>query len=175
MAKRINVKLIMELSAGGLTQNEIASSRHFSKTSVNLVLKTARELNVSAADLREVSPEEAYRLFFPEKLSADQIYELPDYGYVHEELKKVGVTLKLLWEEYREKCLAKGNIPVGKTKFCDDYNKYCGYTGAVKPPVRRTRNRESGHKETDIYRRHSAYTGALKAPVRKKEITVLDI
>lgn len=63
MAKRINVKLIMELSAGGLTQNEIASSRHFSKTSVNLVLKTARELNVSAADLREMSPEEAYRLF----------------------------------------------------------------------------------------------------------------
>ena len=114
MAKRINVKLIMELSAGGLTQNEIASSRHFSKTSVNLVLKTARELNVSAADLREVSPEEAYRLFFPEKLSADQIYELPDYGYVHEELKKVGVTLKLLWEEYREKCLAKGNSRSGK-------------------------------------------------------------
>lgn len=49
MAKRINVKLIMELSAGGLTQNEIASSRHFSKTSVNLVLKTARELNIPFA------------------------------------------------------------------------------------------------------------------------------
>ena len=125
MAKRINVKLIMDLSAGGLTQNEIANSRHFSKTSVSLVLKTARELNVTAADLQEMTPEEAYRLFFPEKLSADQIYELPDYEYVHEELKRVGVTLKLLWEEYRDKCLAKGNIPVGKTKFCDDYNKYC--------------------------------------------------
>ena len=37
MAKRINVKLIMDLSAGGLTQNEIANSRHFSKTSVSLV------------------------------------------------------------------------------------------------------------------------------------------
>ena len=125
MAKRINVKLILELSAGGLTQNEIAVSRHFSKTSVSLVLKTAKELNVTADDLRDKTPEEAYRLFFPEKLSADQIYELPDYEYVHNELKKVGVTLKLLWEEYREKCLAKGNIPVGKTKFCDDYNKYC--------------------------------------------------
>ena len=125
MAKRINVKLIMELSAGGLTQNEIANSRHFSKTSVSLVLKTARELKVTSADLQEMTPEEAYRLFFPEKLSADQIYELPDYEYVHEELKRVGVTLKLLWEEYRDKCLAKGNIPVGKTKFCDDYNKYC--------------------------------------------------
>lgn len=107
MAKRINVKLIMDLSAGGLTQNEIANSRHFSKTSVSLVLKTARELNVTAADLQEMTPEEAYRLFFPEKLSADQIYELPDYEYVHEELKRVGVTLKLLWEEYRDKCLAK--------------------------------------------------------------------
>ena len=125
MAKRINVKLIMELSAGGLTQNEIANSRHFSKTSVGLVLKTAKKLNVTTADLQEMTPEEAYRLFFPEKLSADQIYELPDYEYVHEELKRVGVTLKLLWEEYRDKCLAKDNIPVGKTKFCDDYNKYC--------------------------------------------------
>lgn len=125
MAKRINVKLIMELSAGGLSQSEIASSRHFSKTSVSLVLKTARELNVTADDLREMSSEEAYRLFFPEKLSADQIYELPDYEYVHEELKKVGVTQQLLWEEYRDKALAKGNIPVGKTKFNDDYNKYC--------------------------------------------------
>ena len=120
MAKRINVKLILELSAGGLTQNEIAVSRHFSKTSVSLVLKTAKELNVTADDLRDKTPEEAYRLFFPEKLSADQIYELPDYEYVHNELKKVGVTLKLLWEEYRDNCLAKGNIPVGKTKFGDD-------------------------------------------------------
>ena len=39
MAKRINVKLIMDLSAGGLTQDEIATSRHFSKSSVSLVLK----------------------------------------------------------------------------------------------------------------------------------------
>ena len=59
MAKRINVKLIMDLNAGGLTQNEIANSRHFSKTSVSLVLKTARELNVTAADLQEMTPEEA--------------------------------------------------------------------------------------------------------------------
>ena len=50
MAKRINVKLILELSAGGLTQNEIAVSRHFSKTSVSLVLKTAKELNVTVVD-----------------------------------------------------------------------------------------------------------------------------
>ena len=125
MAKRINVKLIMELSAGGLTQNEIANSRHFSKSSVSLVLKTAKTLDVTVEDLREMSEEDIYHLFFPDKLTADQLYELPDYNYVHEELKKVGVTLKLLWEEYRDGCLERGTLPVGKTKFCDDYNTYC--------------------------------------------------
>ena len=55
MAKRINVKLIMDLSAGGLTQNEIATSRHFSKSSVSLVLKTSKLLDVTAEDLREMS------------------------------------------------------------------------------------------------------------------------
>ena len=33
-----------------------------------------------------------------------------------------------------------------KTWFC----KQLGYTGAVKPPVRMTGNRESGHKETGM-------------------------
>ena len=106
----------MELSAGGLTQNEIANSKHFSKTSVNLVLKTTKALGITAADLQEMAAEEAYRLFFPEKLSSDQIYELPDYEYVHEKLKKVGITLKFLLEEYRNKCLAKGNISCRKDK-----------------------------------------------------------
>ena len=100
MAKRINVKLIMDLSNGGLSQNEIATSRHLSKSSVSLVLQTAKKLNVTATDLQDMSDEEAYHLFFPDKLTADQIYELLDYEYVHEELKKVGVNLKLLWGEY---------------------------------------------------------------------------
>ena len=95
MAKRINVKLIMDLSAGGLTQNEIANSRHFSKSSVSLVLQTSKMLGVTAEDLRGMTDEEAYHLFFPEKLSADQIYELPDYDFVNEELKKVGNTTEV--------------------------------------------------------------------------------
>ena len=41
MAKRINVKLILELSAGGLTQNEIAVSQHFSTTLVPVTVRKA--------------------------------------------------------------------------------------------------------------------------------------
>ena len=40
-----------------------------------------------------------------------------NYEHVHQELKKVGVTLKLLHEEYIERCERNGEIPMGKTKF----------------------------------------------------------
>lgn len=35
------------------------------------------------------------------------LYEKVDYEYVHKELKKVGITLKLLWEEYANYCKKK--------------------------------------------------------------------
>lgn len=35
MASKINVKLILELNASGLSRNQIAATRHMSKHSVN--------------------------------------------------------------------------------------------------------------------------------------------
>jgi len=125
MANKIKVRLILELHAGGMSNDMIASTRHMSRTSVSTVLRIAREKNISYESIKDMDDDALYKLFFPEKLAAEDIYELPDYSYVHEELKKVGVTLKLLWEEYRDRCKEHGTIPVGKTKFCDDYSKYC--------------------------------------------------
>ena len=36
-------------------------------------------------------------MFFPEKLTTEDTYELSDYNYVHEELKKVDVEVQLQW------------------------------------------------------------------------------
>lgn len=47
-----------------------------------------------------------------------------DKQYVHQELKRTGVTLKLLWQEYQDKCRASGNIPMGYTKYCQGYSEY---------------------------------------------------
>lgn len=52
------------------------------------------------------------------------MYADPDYEYVHKELSKVGVTLKLLHEEYVDKCHAENTIPMAKTKFNEGYNEY---------------------------------------------------
>ena len=62
-----------------------------------------------------------YRLFYPEKFANETMFGDPDYEHVHQELKHVGVTLKLLHEEYVERCERNGEIPMGKTKFNEGY------------------------------------------------------
>jgi transposase len=52
------------------------------------------------------------------------MYHQPDYEYVHGELRRVGVTLKLLWQEYREACARERVIAMGYTRFCNGYNDY---------------------------------------------------
>lgn len=119
------MRLILELHANGMSQDDIASTRHMSRSSISAVVNIARRKNITYKDIKDLNDDVLYKLFFPDKLSADDIYELPDYQFVHEELKKVGVNLTILWKEYRDKCHQQGTIPVGKTKFCDDYSKYC--------------------------------------------------
>ena len=43
------------------------------------------------------------------------------------------------------------SLSVHAAKANDKITESDGYTGAVKPPVRRTGNRESGHEETGIF------------------------
>ena len=117
MANRINVKLILELKSGGMSQNEIARSRHMSRSSFSSVVNIAKEKNINYEDIKDMNDDVIYRMFYPEKMLTEDIYELPDYEYVHKELKRVGVTLKLLWVEYCDKCHSEGTLPVGYSKF----------------------------------------------------------
>ena len=122
MAKKIDVKLLLELRQANMSQRAIASTRHISTKSVAAVWRRADELGISLADVTDKTSDEVYTLFFPEKFRKETVYAPVDYEYVHSELKKPGVTLKLLWQEHKDD--PKGGVPVGYTKFCDDYAKY---------------------------------------------------
>ena len=124
MANKINIKLILELTDKGMSGRAIASTYHMSHHSITTVLRRAAELDFSYMDSLSYSNMELYRKFFPDKYSAEILYELPDYAYVHKELSRTGVTLKLLWAEYNSKCIQSSKLPVGYAKFCDDYRKY---------------------------------------------------
>lgn len=58
MANKINVKLIMELKAAGLSQNVIAKTRHISKRSITDVLNIAKEKQIFYDDIRNKSDSE---------------------------------------------------------------------------------------------------------------------
>ena len=67
MAKKIQVKQILELRAAGLSQNSIAKSRHMSKSSVSDVFQNAQERSISFEEVRNLHAEEVYKLFYPDK------------------------------------------------------------------------------------------------------------
>ena len=114
MANKIDVKLILELLETPMSQREIVKTRHISSKSITAVCRRAAELDVSYAELADKSDDEVYLLFFPDKFQKETMYAPVNYEYVHNELKKTGVTRGLLWHEYKNS--AKDGVPVGYTK-----------------------------------------------------------
>ncbi len=124
MARKICVKIIHELRESGLSVNQIASSRHISKHSVSDVFRIAKEKDIRFKDIQFLEPDEVYRLVYPDNHVNETMYALPYYESVHKALGGTGVTLKLLWEEYQDKCREDETIPVGYTKFCEGYREF---------------------------------------------------
>lgn len=124
MARKIKVKTVLELRDADLSKSQIAETRKMSRHSVSEVFAIADEKGITYSDVKDLSESEVYRMFFPERHITEIIYGDPNYPYVHEELKKTGVTLKLLHEEYVERCNRENTIPMGRSKFNEGYSQY---------------------------------------------------
>ena len=123
MIRKVNVKLILELRDKGLSRTEIAASRHISRRLVNEVCTIAQQQNLSYRDVITKSEDEVYKLIYPHKYEYlnDDFYAKPDYREIHSELRRVGVTLKLLWQEYTAKARTEDKVPVKYSKFVKYY------------------------------------------------------
>lgn len=132
MARKIRAKLIMELREQGMSRRSIAKTRRMSMESVCEVFGIAEERGISWADVEPLTDEEAYRLFYPDRGVRESVFEDPDWGYVHKEMAKVGVNLRLLHDEYRERCRREGKVAMGYTKFCGDYGTWTAANNLTK-------------------------------------------
>ena len=54
MARKINVKLILELREAKLSRNQIADSRHIARNSVSDVFRIADERGITYSDIRSL-------------------------------------------------------------------------------------------------------------------------
>jgi transposase len=105
----------------GLSNRAIARACKISNSTVGEYLRRARLAGVGWPIPKGVSEDELLQKLFPDtKRSNISNRPLPDWEKVRQELKKKGVTLKLLWIEYRD------SHPDGYsyTQFCEYFRRW---------------------------------------------------
>ncbi len=83
-----------------LSHERIAAATGISKGAVTKYVQRAREAQLPWPLPAELDDARLEALLFPKRPSLVVRYAEPDFGQVHQELKRKGVTLQLLWEEY---------------------------------------------------------------------------
>lgn len=114
---------ILRLHSLGISQRDIAASCSCSRKTIIKVLKRANELSITWPLSAETTDGELDKLFFPKNTNTSMRH-YPDMAYIHREMAKSGVTLKLLWSEYLEECRLNHEFPLMYSQFCYHYQKY---------------------------------------------------
>jgi transposase len=123
------IKEVLRLKwAQGLSNRQIAKTCGIARPTVGEYLRRATEAGLAwplPPDLDEAALER--QLFPPPPSLPAQVRGVPDWALVHQELKRKGVTLFLLWQEYRE------THPEGYqySWFCDHYRAWQGKLDVV--------------------------------------------
>jgi transposase len=113
-----------------LSIREIARSCHLPASTVGDYLKRAESAGLGWPLPEAMSEEELIlRLFGPNSQTPPPTQSLPDWAYIHKELRRDSVTLQLLWQEYRQ------TYPEGYSysRFCELYQ---AWAETVDPPMR---------------------------------------
>lgn len=116
-------KQILRYQNAGLSQRETAKVMNISRNTVAKVIHGAIAADVHWEDIRECTEGEIKEKLFPSP-SANAFYAQADFEALSLELKKPGVTKKLLWEEYVKECHVTEAIPYQYTQFCAHFNRY---------------------------------------------------
>ncbi len=121
---------VLRLHAGGLSKRRIAVSLNIGRTAVGDYLRRARRAGLGWPLPEGLSDGDLERLLFPPPPAVSpDCRPPPDWPALHRELKRPGVTLSLLWEEYRS--VHPGGY--GYSRFCDLYRDW---RGRLNPTMR---------------------------------------
>ena len=105
----------------GLSQRQVARSVRLGQSTVWDYLTRWKVSGLSWEEVEALDDEMLEQRLFPsERVSTEHSRSLPDWSAIHQELKAKGVTLSLLWQEYRE--LHPDGY--GYSRFCDLYRAW---------------------------------------------------
>ena len=109
------IRDVLRLSAAGMSKRQIAASLGVSATAAGECIRRARRAGLAWPLPEELGDEELERRLYPAPTAARDRRPRPDWATIHRELRRPGVTLQLLWEEYR----AVHPDGYGLSRFCE--------------------------------------------------------
>jgi len=118
-----NIKEILRLKwLNGVSVRGISKGCNIPRSTVNDYLQRATAAGLSWPLPEDMNDTQLERLLYPPQEPESGQRPLPDMSYVHQELKRKGVTLSLLWQEY------KAQHPEGfqYSRFCDLHRAFAG-------------------------------------------------
>jgi len=134
--KRLSMRKIREVLRlkweGHLSHREIARSCSISHSTVTDYLRRVQEADLSWPLPETIDEDQLHLMLFPKPTPIlKQPIPQPDWQYIHGELRRKGVTRRLLWLEYRE------SHPDGYSysRFCELYRLWAK---KLDPPMRLT-------------------------------------
>jgi len=118
------IRDVLRLSAEGLSTRQMAASLSIGRATLQGYLERTRKAGLRWPLPPDLSDFDLERLLYPR--TAREATQ-PDWAAIHRELRRKGVTLMLLWEEYR------GDHPegYGYSRFCELYTRWEGKLSPV--------------------------------------------
>lgn len=135
MFKKTRIRRILEYQQSGMSARMIAQMLHVSRNTINEALTKLDSSGQTLETALAMDDEALYAWFYPEKFRTKENFAEVDYGYIHVELKRQGVTLKLLWEEYVANCRKDNQPYYSYSTFTRNYSTYVhrsNYTSAIR-------------------------------------------
>jgi transposase len=133
-AERVSMRKIRDVlrltHAMGMSRRLVGEATGIGKTAVGEYVRRAAVAGLSWPVPDEIDDAELERRLFPAAASSAGRTE-PDWAHLHTELKRPGVTLALLWEEYR----AEHVQGYAYSWFCE---RYSDWRKCISPTMRQT-------------------------------------
>lgn len=114
-------RVLQLLHEAGLSQREAARVTGISKSSVGEIASYARAAGLTWPQAKALDDEALRARVYPPAAPRSARHLEPDWPQVHQQLKLPGVTLQLLWEEYRQ---SQGEQAYKYSAFCEKYGRW---------------------------------------------------
>jgi len=114
---------ILRLHSQRISSRNIAESLKCSRNTIRKVIERAATANIAWPLPDKMSDKVLEQQLFG-KQTATHKRKTPDFDYIHQEMARSGVTLSLLWNEYRKSCRMEGSRPLMYSQFCFHYQEY---------------------------------------------------